>query len=71
MKFIDFPALARYARNDHAELPSASGISMIVLVLMCVGFCRLNAFLDNVDMGEYQVHGDIEAYSCESRSELS
>jgi hypothetical protein len=25
---------------------------------------RLCAFLDNVDVGEYQVHGDIEAYSC-------
>ena len=28
--------------------------------------CRLNTFLDNVDVGEYQVHGDIEAYSCKA-----
>lgn len=25
---------------------------------------RLSAFLDNVDVGEYLVHGDIEVYSC-------
>lgn len=26
--------------------------------------CRINTFLDNVDVGEYVVHGDLEAYSC-------
>ena len=26
--------------------------------------CRLSAFLDNVDVGDYVVQGDIEAYSC-------
>ena len=26
--------------------------------------CRINTFLDNVDVGEYYVHGDLEAYSC-------
>ncbi|KAK9817853.1 hypothetical protein WJX72_003161 [[Myrmecia] bisecta] len=25
---------------------------------------RINAFLDNVDVGDYIVHGDLEAYSC-------
>ena len=28
--------------------------------------CRIDTFLDNVDVGEYYVHGDLEAYSCES-----
>ena len=28
--------------------------------------CSINAFLDNVDVGEYSVHGDLEAYSCEA-----
>ena len=26
---------------------------------------RINAFLDNVDVGEHFVHGELEAYSCE------
>lgn len=26
--------------------------------------CRLSAFLDHVECGEYVVQGDIEAYSC-------
>lgn len=26
---------------------------------------RLNSFLDHVDVGEYIVEGDLEAYSCE------
>ena len=29
-----------------------------------VNICRINTFLDNVDVGEYYVHGDLEAYSC-------
>lgn len=28
--------------------------------------CRINTFLDNVDVGEYYVHGDLEAYSCKA-----
>ncbi len=31
---------------------------------------RLSAFLDNVDVGDYIVQGDIEAYSCEHISPL-
>ena len=26
---------------------------------------RLNGFLSHVDVGDYVVHGDLEAYSCE------
>lgn len=26
--------------------------------------CRLNSFLDNVDVGELVVRGDLEAFSC-------
>lgn len=33
--------------------------------------CRINAFLDSVDVGEHFVHGDLEAYSCEFRSVCS
>jgi len=29
---------------------------------------RLNSFLDHVDVGEYIVEGDLEAYSCESHA---
>ena len=28
---------------------------------------RLNSFLDHVDVGEYIVEGDLEAYSCEKQ----
>ena len=27
---------------------------------------RINTFLDNVDVGEYYVHGDLETYSCKT-----
>jgi hypothetical protein len=34
-----------------------------------VMFRRLNSFLENVDVGDYYVHGDLEAYSCASSPE--
>ena len=29
--------------------------------------CRITTFLDNIDVGDYYVHGDLEAYSCEMK----
>lgn len=30
----------------------------------CASLARITTFLDNVDVGDYYVHGDLEAYSC-------
>ena len=32
--------------------------------------CRLNTFLDHLDVGDYVVDGDLETYSCKSISQL-
>jgi hypothetical protein len=34
-------------------------------LLLLLSTNRLNSFLDHVDVGEYIVEGDLEAYSCE------
>jgi hypothetical protein len=31
---------------------------------MVLSSFRINTFIENVDVGDYIVHGDLEAYSC-------
>jgi hypothetical protein len=64
---------ARSAARRHKGIREAVPLLMPVLLLLpravvvCCCLCarRLNSFLDHVDVGEYIVEGDLEAYSCE------
>lgn len=48
--------------EQHRAGDGALTMLFAVCALRC---CRLNSFLDHVDVGEYIVEGDLEAYSCE------
>ncbi len=49
-------------------LPSVNQKCIIVLALKWLLSCsRITTFLDNIDVGDYYVHGDLEAYSCEMK----
>ena len=77
MKFLDVVPLARCADPDTPLPPHAvvvdpypttnrefEGSSRYSHHLR-LRARRINAFLDNVDVGEHFVHGELEAYSCE------
>jgi hypothetical protein len=68
MKFLDLSPLARFVGLciDARDLSSRRHTQPY---LASVGpLCRINSFLDHVDVGEYVVYGDLEAYSCKRDS---
>ncbi len=65
MKFLDLSPLARQALVPRSI--DALGPSTDLADLRSGPPLRINTFLDHVDVGEYVVYGDLEAYSCETQ----
>ncbi len=66
MKFVDLPVLARCVAV--IRLVFVRNVFGISKLYNANPLLRLNAFLDHVDVGDYVVFGDLEAYSCASQA---
>jgi hypothetical protein len=66
MKYLDLPALSRCEETWLAEAFVGVADHTLTGTLSAAVTGRINSFLDHVDVGDYIVEGDLEAYSCES-----